>query len=178
MVNVGMILYIIGAVLVGVFGLMYFLRTSQTIAAILFFVGALIVLILFGIRWFGPGAEFNSAPGSWPPYVNTCPDYLTYYKRKKSNGDTSDTCVDTIGVATGGMLKVFPKDGDVNVDNDDYFFNLKTASADSGQSRAELCQRTIQYGLTWEGVTDGESCMSSDGKVITPAASSGTTCTA
>jgi hypothetical protein len=40
-------------------------------------VGCLIVLVYFGLRWFGSRIE---KPANWPPVINMCPDYLTYVK--------------------------------------------------------------------------------------------------
>jgi hypothetical protein len=93
---------------------------------------------------------------------------LTYYKRK-NNGSVTDTCVDRIGVSKNASLQVYPPGG--NVDNNDaYFFNIP-----KGLTRAEVCSNTINAGLTWEGVTDGESCFQQGtGTASGPAGSSGT----
>lgn len=158
MPNMWMIIYIIGALAVGLTGLTYFLSNRQYVAAILFFIGSLSILIMFGMSWFeGDAAVFSEKPKQWPPYINTCPDYLTYYKRTKA-GQKLDTCVDRIGVSKNNKLRLFPADGNVDQNNDDYFFPLATTNSDASKKIAELCARTVDYGLTWEGVTDGESC--------------------
>jgi hypothetical protein len=159
--DIYLILYCIYAILIGIFGTAYLFRSKRTTSAILFLIGALFIFIFFGNRWFGQGGDiFHQTPGSWPPYINTCPDYLTYYKRVKSNGESSDTCIDRIGVSKNSSLQVFPSDStNANPDNDAYFFPLATQSSDPSQKRLELCNRTLQYGLTWEGICDGESCL-------------------
>ena len=164
MINIWLALYIIFALIIGIGGITYFMRTDRNIAALIYFVGVLAILILFGIRWFeGTSGVFNPKQTQWPPYVNTCPDYLTYYQRIKSDGTKQDTCIDRVGVSRNGQLQPFPTSGDVNPNNDAYFFPLATTSSDPTGKLQELCKRTIQYGLTWEGVTDGESCFTPDG---------------
>jgi hypothetical protein len=117
------------------------------LGAIIFFVGTLYVCIIYGIRWFNNASSSGTA---WPPVINTCPDYLTYYERKK-NGKIEPSCIDTIGVSKKNGLKIFPKDGDSNSD-DACFFTIPATNA-------EKCQQTINAGLTWEGITNGESCV-------------------
>jgi hypothetical protein len=77
-----------------------------------------------------------------------------------------------MGVAKGGMLQVFPKDGVTNtpVDNN-YYFDLTTTTANKN---AELCKRAMSYGLTWEGITNGEACIGSNG--ATTASGGSATC--
>lgn len=158
MPNMWMIIYIIAALAVGLMGLTYFLSNRQYIAAILFFIGALTLMILFGMSWFeGDNSVFSDKPKQWPPYINTCPDYLTYFKRTKA-GQKIDTCVDRIGVSKNNKLTLFPADGNVDQNNDAFFYPLATTNSDANKKIAELCARTVEYGLTWEGVTDGESC--------------------
>lgn len=175
--NFYMISFIITAILVIVYGSYYFFSSSRTIGAIVFLVGSILTFVFYGLRWFGTqGTPFNPSPVQWPPYVNTCPDFLTYYKRKKSDGSVTDTCVDRIGVSRNNALQLFPANGQVNPDNDNYFFPTATQSQDPEAKRMELCRRTIQYGLTWEGVSDGETCYSSNGtgQAVVPGSGTGT----
>ena len=168
MFNIALGIYIIFSILVGIGGLMFFIRSQRMVGAIVYFLGALGIFILFGIRWFDSSSStFNKTPVQWPPVINSCPDFLTYYRRTKSNGTTSDACVDRIGVSRNGSLQVFPKNGDVNTDNDAYFFPLPSGGVSSKKDREEMCKQAIQYGLTWEGITDGQSCISSDGTTKT-----------
>ena len=146
--DIKLIIYVIGCILILTLGTYKIFQYYQMLGAIIFFVGALYVCIIYGIRWFNNNA--SSSTTTWPPVINTCPDYLTYYERKK-NGKTVPTCIDTIGVAKKNGLKKFPKDGDSNSD-DDCFFTIPATNA-------EKCQQTINAGLTWEGITNGESCV-------------------
>ena len=166
--NIWEIIFIIVSILICVGGTVYFSTNGQYIGMVLYLIGAILVLVVYGLLWFGPSGQYNQPPQPWPPIINTCPDYLTYYKRN-NNGTTSDTCVDRIGVSKNASISVYPPGGNVDT-NDAYFFNLK-----KGESRTELCGRVINAGLTWEGVTDGESCFNqSTGTASGPAGSSGT----
>jgi hypothetical protein len=43
---------------------------------------------------------------------------------------------------------------------DKYYFSLITSSQDATAKNQELCTRAIEKGLSWEGITNGESCYS------------------
>lgn len=174
--NFYLVSFIILAIITIGYGSYYFFTSQRIAGGIVFLIGSILIFVFYGIRWFGTtGTPFNPSPVQWPPYVNTCPDYLTFYKRVKSDGTKLDTCIDRIGVSRNSMLQLFPADGNVNPDNDNYFFPLTTQSQDTDGKRSELCKRTIQYGLTWEGVSDGESCFSpsGSGQSVIPGSGSG-----
>jgi len=137
------------------------------------------ILVIYGMRWFGSDKSIlSNAPVPWPPVMNTCPDYLTYYKRTVG-GVAEDTCIDTMGIARNSlMLKQAPSSGPPP-NEDAYFFSLKTTKADAAGRKQELCQRAISCGLTWEGITNGESCINPDGSKGSPppaAGSGGSAC--
>jgi hypothetical protein len=164
--SIKLFLYVAFSLLVILVGGYQLATSGRMIAAVLFVILIVAVLAVYGVRWFrGDGSVFNKPVGQWPPSINTCPDYLTYYQRTKSDGTKADTCIDRIGVSRNGQLKVFPSGGSTD---DACFFPLATAASDPVKKVGELCQRTIQYGLTWEGVTDGESCFMPGG-AVTPA---------
>ena len=164
MFNIYLGIYIILAIITIAGGTYSIVNMGKSLAAILFFIGVLVVFVVFGIKWFSRGAVFAETPVSWPPTINTCPDYLVHYGRTMPDGGKQDACIDLIGVSKNGKLKIFPKDGAANapVDND-YYFSLLTKRADTNAKNQELCQRAIDHGLTWEGITNGESCISGGG---------------
>lgn len=165
MFNVYLAVFIVVALTVVGGGTFSIYKIDQGVAALLFCVGAIAVFGLYGLRWFGAkGSLFSETPVSWPPTINTCPDYLVYMSRTMPDGSKQDACVDPIGVSKNGSLKVFPKGG-ILPTSDDYYFSLVTASSDSTKKNAELCQRAITFGLTWEGITNGESCITPAGPV-------------
>lgn len=146
-------------------GITKFYGMGFTTGAILFAIGAGYFILMYGIRWFGSDQSvFSAPPGSWPPTVNMCPDFLTYYERTDANGKKMKTCIDRIGVSRNGALSVFPSSGPAPVD-DKFYFVLDSSNADPTVSRNAMCQKAITMGLTWEGITNGESCVQEDGTV-------------
>jgi hypothetical protein len=158
-INIYMLMYVVYAVLLGLGTTIFFMNNGQSATAITFLLLALGVFIFYGLRWFGQESVFNPPTSfTWPPYINTCPDFLYYYRRR----GTEDTCVDPIGVSRGGTLtlnRLSPGDIKSQEDNDRIFFPLETSGGSPDAIQRELCQRAKTYGLTWEGVTDGQSCM-------------------
>jgi hypothetical protein len=153
--NIYEIIFVIAAILVGGGGTFYFGKNGQYIGALIFLILSILTFVVFGLRWFGPQGTLVQQTVTWPPALNTCPDYLTFYNRVKTNSSTPvPSCVDTLGVSINNSLKVFPADGNINMDDDSYFFTLVP-----GETRANTCARLTQYGLSWEGIFDGESCL-------------------
>lgn len=154
-INYYLVFYIIVALIVICMGT--YKLVDRSIAAALFFIGTTAVFVVYGMRWFYKSDSlFSTTPVPWPPAVNTCPDYLTFYQRTVG-GAKVDTCIDMVGVSKNGTVKVFPRDGVEPMQNE-YYFPLKTNNADPIQKAQELCQKAIAAGLTWEGITNGESC--------------------
>ena len=152
MFNIILGLYIVAAIAVIAGGSYSFYKNSQSVTALLFFAGSLASFILFGLRWFSSQeALFSKTPVPWPPVINTCPDYLVYRKRL-NKGKPEETCSDTIGVSRNGMLKT------LGSPTGRFHFSLATSSSDPVKRNQELCKRAIADGLTWEGITNGESC--------------------
>ena len=132
--------------------------SSQGYTAIVFFIGSLSLFIFYGIRWFGASPLFNPASGPWPPVINTCPDYLTYYQRTVG-GIQKDSCIDTIGVSRDqSLLSTFPKDGTIP-ENDSYYLDISGLSSDPATKSTQMCNAAMNQKVTWEGVTNGESCV-------------------
>ena len=128
-------------------------RTWSGIIGLILFI---LIFVFYGIRWFrGTSSVFNYS-GSWPPIINMCPDYLVYFK----NG-AQDTCVDLTGVAKGGSsLKPWTKEDNPQnppADSAKYFPYVYKPGADDVRMKL-LCKSTMEAGLTWEGITNGESC--------------------
>jgi hypothetical protein len=170
--NIYLGIFIVVALAVIIGGTFKIFNLNQGLGAFLFFIGSLTVFIVYGLRWFSSeNSIFSQTPVQWPPTINTCPDYLVYYGRKMPDGTVQNTCIDMIGVSKNGSLKVFPKSGDAPA-ADDYYFSLVTKSTDANAKNMELCQRTIDAGLTWEGISNGESCISPNGDV-TPSGGNG-----
>ena len=146
--DIKLVIYVIVCALILTLGTYKIYQAYQLLGAIIYFAGALYVCIIYGIRWFKNNA--SSSATVWPPVINTCPDYLTYYEREV-NGKKVASCIDTIGVSKKpNTLQVFPKDGNSSSD-EKYFFTIPA-------SISKKCSDAINAGLTWEGITNGESC--------------------
>ena len=164
MFNIYLGIFIVVALAVILGGTMKLTGSGSTLGAIVFFIGAIFVFVTYGMKWFNKNSIFSGTPVSWPPTINTCPDYLTYYGRQLADGSKQDSCIDQIGISRNGSLKVFPKGGSAPT-TDEYYFSLATKSSDPVKKNQELCQRAITMGLTWEGITNGESCLTPSGPV-------------
>jgi hypothetical protein len=159
--NVKLFLYVVLSLIIVLGGAYKVNEVYEMLGAVVYLVGSLYVCIIYGMRWFGSTSALGSTPDTWPPVINTCPDYLTYFARIKADGTVQNTCIDTMGIAKGGILQIFPKDGVTNTPaGDNYYFDLTTTTANKNM---ELCKRAMDFGLTWEGITNGEACISSNG---------------
>ena len=161
MFNIYLIIYVVVVLSICAGGTYKLYGMKQSLSALIFFLGSSIVSIIFGMKWFNENGVFAKTPVSWPPVINTCPDYLTYYKRPISNNKTENTCIDTIGVSTKNFPKMVKNPSDET--NPDYFFKLDMGITDPIKNKNELCKRAMEKGLTWDGITNGESCTASDG---------------
>jgi len=150
------IAYIFFSILVGLGVPAKLFQTGRRISAIIFLILSIFVFIFFGTRWFTNANVAGSYTGSWPPIINTCPDYLIYYK-KEGKG----TCVDLIGVnRSNGTLKPWTESHSATnppAGNDYYFNHVYKPGMKKSQLKV-LCESAQAAGLTWEGITNGESC--------------------
>jgi len=172
--NIYLIVYIIIACFITIYSAYKLNQTGDSVTAFFFFVGATILFVLYGLRWFSKDSSMlSNSPVSWPPTINTCPDYLTYYQLTEGSVKY-DMCIDMIGVSRNGGVTKFRNSTSPPVNTDSCYFPLKTASDEPAKKRAELCQRAMSAGLTWEGITNGESCLTPDGKPAGAASDTGT----
>ena len=144
---------------------------NRSISAIIVATLFLFIFILYGTRWFYGSKLANDPNGTWPPIINMCPDYLVYF-----NWNGADTCIDMSGVnRSGGSFKPWTQDDDFNnppADASKYFPYVYTAGMTSDQIN-NLCTQAMAYGLSWEGITNGETCTYYNSNAIAAAAASG-----
>jgi len=129
-------------------GSFYYYGNNFEAAAAVYFLGTIVVCIYFGFRWFGTPETKSIGPGTWPPSINYCPDFLTL--TKDANG--LPVCVDMIGVARGGTASNIQVSSGSN-----NFFKLKESNGKL-LSTETLCANANSMGLTWEGVWTGTTC--------------------
>ena len=146
------------------------LLSSGPVRAILFAIGTTLLLIFFGFRWFSSNS--SSSTPSWPPTINTCPDYLTYVPAGTagvaktilstsfpSGKGTNGGCVDSVGMSTNGTLTVtdIPTTTQLSYTTTTVF---PYTSADvSSSTLSTICRACSTAGITWEGVWDGDTCI-------------------
>jgi hypothetical protein len=160
-VDPNLLLYIAYCAIVGISGSGVFFGNGQVVTGVMFLIGSILIFTYFGQRWFSsPGFMETKKNIPWPPYINTCPDYLYYY-----NNQGQDTCVDPIGVSINNGIQKLPP-GPINNSNPAYFFNLT-----AGMAKGDV---TKSKGLTWEGITDGISTNITPSQNTVPGA--GTAC--
>lgn len=161
MFNIMLGLFIIFAILSGCGGIFYFARSQNYIASVIYALGALSIFIVFGLKWFTGNTQLGQTPTiQWPPNINTCPDYLTFYNRPSAKGGPpSPSCIDLVGVSRNGKLKKFPSDTSNPPSDSSYYLMLPTLNTSDPSQAAALCQLASSAGLTWEGITNGESCI-------------------
>jgi hypothetical protein len=177
MFNIYLIIYIVCCLALVAGGCSQFVKRDMMIGAGVFGIGAIIISILFGFKWFSSETSLLSqTPVKWPPVINTCPDYLSYYERDTitSKGGKEKTCIDRVGVSRNdvGMnhINLFPSDPSTPPTDNSYYFSLETTS---NNPKKELCDRAKRFGLTWEGVTNGQSCIDVPSTSSTPSLDSG-----
>jgi hypothetical protein len=134
-------------------GTFFIYTKGQPVTAILFLAGAAVAATYFGFRWFTTSGDLNQAiPTSWPPVINVCPDYYALWY----NTDSKKTpyCVNPIGLGT------FPKwTGTPTISGTGQnVLPLYTDKSDKERVTA-LCADCKAFGVTWEGVYDGQSCL-------------------
>lgn len=120
--------------------------SGRALAAILYFIGVLIIEIYFGLQWFNSAGTTTTSYGPWPPSINKCPDFLSLYT------DASGSyCVDTVGVSS--VLTKWTT-GPATPAN-----SFALSMDQSGATRTTaLCAEAKRTGVTWEGVWDGATC--------------------
>ena len=128
-------------------GTFFFYESGRQLTGVIYFLGSIIAGIFFGFRWFAPN-QANTAPGSWPPSINYCPDFMSI-----ATINDRKVCIDTVGVATQGGIST----SDGTKTEDKYIFDLHLDK--TGQDRATLlCNQAKDSQVTWEGLWNGTSC--------------------
>jgi hypothetical protein len=158
---------------------MALINSGRSIAAVLCLILFILIFVFFGIRWFRGTQSMFTYTGSWPPIINMCPDYLVYYKNSKSSTlNFTDSCVDLLGIGSSQLSPwtsdETPSNPPANVNK--YFPYVFKPGMTQAQLQ-ELCAMAQRYGLTWEGIYNGESCIATTGVAVPgDTTSSGTKC--
>jgi hypothetical protein len=138
------------------------LYTMGTATAIIYAIGSIMILVFYSYRWFG--IDTTSSP-TWPPTINTCPDYFTYIASLP--GDSKPGCVDLLGVSknsgiqksTAAQLGVGGALTSTSVDKVFPYTSKDVLKATTSAVVNGICQYCNSKGITWEGVYDGDTCI-------------------
>ena len=150
------IVYVFLAIVIITYGPMYFYRQNKMTSAFIFFVLAILIMTFYGIRWFTEDTmNINSSGATWPPYINVCPDYLTYYE-----GSIGKGCINKTEQAIGTLQ---PINGSAPSSTAQIFNHKATGVQPSYASydienKEAACMKAREMTLTWEGITNGDSC--------------------
>jgi len=142
-------------------GTYYFFMRDNQIAAGIYGVGALVIAIFFGSRWFLPSGSATTTPGTWPPVINVCPDFMSLVTLTPAANPGSSTpaapelvCVDTIGIYKDGITKWSPGDT-----AEGKIFHLFASISDDKARGTALCNECKLKKVAWEGVYSEGTCI-------------------
>lgn len=132
------------------------IQSERTLGGLLFLLGSVLLFTFYGLRWFyGENLKATSTSSKqWPPFVNTCPDFLTL-----TTAGGKRVCIDLIGVSESGIAKFVDQS---NINSSRHIFQLYDNL--SGEARIKaLCAECKKHNVTWEGLYDGTACVASTG---------------
>ena len=135
------------------------LLTMGTNTAVIYGIGSIMILYFYYNKWFGDNGD--GAPSTWPPTLNTCPDYLTYIESLP--GDKKPGCVDMLGISKTGQLRLTGESNLASLSSTTSssvfpFTSTDVANATNPATIKAICNKCNALGITWEGVYDGDSC--------------------
>ena len=130
-------------------------KQGKQIEAILLALVGCAAIFYYWIKFFKmPPSEANDV---WPPFVSTCPDYLTLVTSPQSG---ESYCMDFVGVSLKPevMRRANPQNLPTAADPDfeSFVFRVQgaTSNADPSDKTKELCSAVRRRGLTWAHICD------------------------
>ena len=111
-------------------------KMNFQIAAILVFLGAILALFYYYVKWFQLPSKDSSSS------TTSCPDFLTLIDPGSSSGVAK--CMDYVGVSANGRLQQSDPNNVEQQSDPNFVFTI-----DRSQPTTDLCQRAASYGLTW-----------------------------
>lgn len=122
---------------------------SRPVASILIFIGSILALYYYYIKWF-----FIDTKRDWPTGTSLCPDYLTpvspgfqtnFDGSIKADSNAKFKCLDFVGVSTTGALrKASPGNVALALNDPNYHVEISPS-----MSTADIKNMLKQKGLTW-----------------------------
>jgi hypothetical protein len=120
----------------------YLNKNNNQIASILIFLGLVLALYYYYVKWFA----LPSKTQNWPPQITPCPDFLTLVDPGAQSGISR--CLDYVGVSSNGRIKkADPSKATAQMSDSQYVFIV-----DRTKKNADLCATAQSYGLTWSSI--------------------------
>lgn len=148
-------IYLFVAPILVALGVYMVYKQGKQIEAVLLALVGFAAVFYYWIKFFKlPPSEANDV---WPPFVSTCPDYLTLVK---SPDDDESYCMDFVGVSLKPALmkKTDPSAIPTSMDPDfeSFVFRVKglAENASGADKTRELCDNIRRRGLTWAHICD------------------------
>lgn len=145
--------WFVGAFLLGI-GIYLTWKKNKQIEAVLLTIIGCAALFYYWIKWF----KIKSKEDLWPPYISSCPDYLTLVSGAVTGGN-DPVCMDFVGVSS--EPRVFKKANpqqipqSADADFESYIFKLeKRGDTTAEQYNKLVCLKVQSKGLTWFGVCE------------------------
>jgi len=141
------VFWIVGLAFVCAVCYVLFNTLDRQIASVLVFLGGILILYFYYVKWFIASAQ----NAKWPPYQTLCPDYLTPVSPGFDGGMGGSSqggvikCVDFVGVSRNGAFKKStPSKVEEALKSDSSSFTVNPK-----ESPETLKSRLQTYGLTW-----------------------------
>jgi hypothetical protein len=129
-------------------------KNKQVEAVLLTIIGGA-AIFYYWIKWF----KIKNTADLWPPYITTCPDYLTLVSGDMT-GDSKPVCMDFVGVSRQpNIFKVTDPTKVKRVSDPDYESHIfvmpsRPANADDAAFNTLVCTSVQSKGLSWFGVCE------------------------
>jgi len=131
-------------------------KQGKQIEAILILIIGWAAIFYYWVKYFKLPSLDSQTP--WPPYVTTCPDYLTLVSPLVTN-DSKAVCMDFVGISKEPTLMMQADPNNIptktSTNYDKYvFIPESTSSTDSSDAVKATCLNVTHRGLTWAHVCD------------------------
>jgi hypothetical protein len=112
---------------------------DRPITGVVWLILGLVLIFVMYLYYFPPG----DSGSSWPPYITSCPDYLTSVTQP--NGAT--LCMDYVGLNNPRIAKTNPSNPPRSSDS-----NYATYTFDPSGTASQKSNNAQARGLTWQGL--------------------------
>jgi hypothetical protein len=145
--------WFVSAFLLGV-GIYLTWKANKQVEAVLLTIIGTAAIFYYWVKWF----KIKSKDDLWPPYISSCPDYLTLVS-PDATGATTPVCMDFVGVSL--QPNVFNKADPAKIpqasgpDFESYIFKMPARGNETDADYNKLiCLNVQSKGLSWFGVCE------------------------